>query len=757
MSRTLRPSLCAIALITTTACGGEDPVRAPERADTGGAHLRHDPWSAHPMVRLRHSLPEGVHFDEVIQEEGEDWQSGPWQRLHVLPSAPTPPQSPGFSASPANVAAAVDEAYAAAPDAERRLLITLRTERPWDEASVTHRVERGLFSGEITDEASYEEVRASALEERADLARVTIDDWVAARPAWASRLVDRGERTPWIAVLADANDLAELRLDPEIVAIDLDAEGVHADATATGYSTAMRVNPYYVLGFEGYQLTSNVAMIETNPPWDGHPAYRFASSTTSRVITFDCRTSFGACTINAPLSFTDDHATAVVGVLLGDNTRSQHAELLNGFRAQFPFESNAQYAAARAAAQRDRSGVARRAGMYAFGTGSTLVSSRMGKAYDTMRGQAKAVPIVNISTSLDLKHLDGSPNPSCSPTTAASKHVNAFYEDGGLTFKSAGNWGDPRSYLDNDRPVPACTVGDPGAALSAMAVGGVDDAYTNTTSPTIARSTGSSYSDPAGRALVKLVSYYRLEAPFRKVGPYGWDTQSYGPAPDDQEELEPNLPPDDYRAREAWRGTSFSAPAVAAAAAVFRGWYVDTLSSFIDEPGMLAASLLHMGDRHQTGGAYLNQGFDPNLGAGLLELELYDSAHQPAHWGRAYSKQCVGSFASVFHDVNNGNPIEGDITDLEATLWWYDVDHDTGGALSNLNLYLWRKNSAGVWQIMRSSTSTQNNMERVHWQPHPLDWDRVYRWEIRPSGTVAADHICTTGTRAYLAQSRKGL
>ena len=48
-------------------------------------------------------------------------------------------------------------------------------------------------------------------------------------------------------------------------------------------------------------------------------------------------------------------------------------------------------------------------------------------------------------------------------------------------------------------------------------------------------------------------------------------------------------------------------------------------------------------------------------------------------------------------------------------------------------------------------------LERIHGQPSPTDTRRVYRWEIRPVGTVAADHICSTGTRAFMAQTRKGL
>jgi hypothetical protein len=706
------------------------------------------------MTRLRATLPSGARFDDVIQEQGVDWRTGPWQHLSIAPSPATPPLAPAVAPGSAPLVAPSVDAAAGVTDATSlRLLLALRTDRAWDESSATYQVERALFDGRVLDSGSYETVRRAALDARAAKARSLIDAWLADHPDLAAHVFDRGDSTPWLSVEVRPETLDALREDPAIAAIDLDDGAGEPEAQGRGWPIALQATDFHDSGYEGASSTSRVGLIEQALPWSGHPAFKPGATGTSRVTAFDCRTSLGQCPLNTSSSFEEEHPTGVAGLLLGDNTRDQHPEFIAGFRARYPGESLAQYEAAKVLAKQDRSGLARAAKLVAFGYGDSFKASRIGKAYDTMRAQSYAVPIVNLSFGLDADRSDGTPNPSCDPTTATSRHLNAYYEDGGLSFKSAGNDGRESKYTENGHPVPACTVTDPGAALSAIAVGSVEDAYTNATNPGIDRAASSAFSDPNGRAVVKLMAYKDLESPFRKYGVEGWDTRSYGTAPDDQEAS--GADPDDYNASTHWAGTSLSSPAVAGAAAVFRAWYLDTRSSFIDDPGMLAANLLHMGDRHQPGGAYLNTGFDDALGAGFLRLRRYESGYVPSPWGWGETKACV-STASIFRDVNLGNPIETDVASLDATLWWHDVDHDTGGALTNLDLHLWRLSTTGVWQLVRSSTSTKNNMERIHWEPSPTDNRRVYRWEIRPVGTVPAGHICGTGTRAFLVQTREG-
>ena len=81
-------------------------------------------------------------------------------------------------------------------------------------------------------------------------------------------------------------------------------------------------------------------------------------------------------------------------------------------------------------------------------------------------------------------------------------------------------------------------------------------------------------------------------------------------------------------------GTSFAAPVVAAAAAVFADWYLNSpIGSLIEDPGVLMAAMLMMGDRGSSSGSKrLEKGFDPLWGAGALRLRRFDDAGLDDPW-----------------------------------------------------------------------------------------------------------------------------
>jgi len=327
------------------------------------------------------------------------------------------------------------------------------------------------------------------------------------------------------------------------------------------------------------------------------------------------------------------------------------------------------------------------------------------------------------------------------------KLVNTYYEDGGLFFKSAGNWGDPLTYATEGYAVPACTVGEPGGALSAMTIGGVDGAYPI---GSVLRAKSSSYSDPSGRALVKLAAPRNLQYPYRKFGPVAWNTAHYGPSDEDPQ----GVLTESYEEQYSWGGTSFSAPAAAAAAAVYRDWYVNEASTFIDDPGMLAAALLLMGDRYAGDGSRLDSGFDSELGAGFLKLETSTPADPTAITASSYHKLCLASRWETHVVHGSSTVLQLSPTELNAALWWYDIDHDQGGPLTNYDLSLVRKTATSETTV-RTSRSTQNNMERIHYNLPVGDSWSYYYWRVDPVGSIPADHICASSTRVYLAQNRK--
>ncbi|MBN2801320.1 MAG: hypothetical protein JXX28_19420, partial [Deltaproteobacteria bacterium] len=104
---------------------------------------------------------------------------------------------------------------------------------------------------------------------------------------------------------------------------------------------------------------------------------------------------------------------------------------------------------------------------------------------------------------------------------------------------------------------------------------------------------------------------------------------------------------------------------------------------------------------------------------------------------------------------NNSQAIDPSVSAIDGTLWWYDTDHDQGGALTNVDLYLRWWAPWGAWIDVASSESTEDNMERIHYEPGGLTAGGKFSWQLRPVGSVPADHICASGTRMYLVTSRE--
>jgi len=242
---------------------------------------------------------------------------------------------------------------------------------------------------------------------------------------------------------------------------------------------------------------------------------------------------------------------------------------------------------------------------------------------------------------------------------------------------------------------------------------------------------------------------YPAGSSLRSPGPVGWNTAHYGPSQEDPQ----GVLTETYEEQNRWGGTSFSAPEVAAAAAVYRDWYMNSWSSFIDEPGMLMASLLLMGDRYSGDGLQRNTGFDWELGAGFLKLDTSYPVGSSLTSATSLHKKCVSSRWET--PVVRG-PLTLQLlpTEINAVVSWYDVDYDEGGALTDYDLVLVRRTPTSE-SIVLSSCSRRNNMERVHYDLPTGDSIAYYVWRIDPMGAPASDHICSGSTRVYLAQDRR--
>ncbi|MBN2797623.1 MAG: S8 family serine peptidase, partial [Deltaproteobacteria bacterium] len=713
-----------------------------------------DPWVRHPMVQLRETLPAGTPFDEVIQIEGRDWRRGSYQELRTREveessAEPVPPSlgTVGLTEVDEGLEEALAEGMAVP------VVIWLRVDEAWDDASVTHRIEHGLFEGTIYDEPTWRQAREGALEDRPEVSRQVVEQWLAGRPSL--EVLERGGFTPSVTLWLNADQVALLRGDPVVVSMHLAESSGGEEAWGRQYLDELGMRDFHDSGYEGHSTADAVGMIEGSVPHPQHPGFARTTVASSRVHTYEC-TNLGfpaACEVDTRASIFGEHPTAVAGILMGDITRGQDDGLFEAWQqtSEAGWLPDADQVNVFDEHEVDRSGIASQSELYSYAiSGSFSSASAMVNALSHMRTLHRNIPVVNMSYHLEGNHpLNPSvPDPACSETHYADRAVNAFYEDGGLVFKSAGNAGNRLVYSSRGFPVPDCTVTRPGGALSSMTIAAVNDTYVSTDDPERRRAGDSSYSDPEGRSMVKLAAFRDRYAPYRIMGPGGWDTASYGPSPEDEGLGEDWAPMDDDLV-DHWGGTSFSAPAVAGSAMVLRRWMMTNGSAFVDEPGLLAAALLNMGDRYAGDGARLDEGFDAELGAGFLRAELFDSAHQTAPWGVEYAKGCLadGSTSAdvaALIPVNQGNRVELDVRHLQASLWWYDVDHDEGGALSDFDLYLEKRHPMfNVWYVVASSTSDRDNMERVHFaiQPGSADLGARYRWRIQTRGLVPRDHI----------------
>ena len=155
-------------------------------------------------------------------------------------------------------------------------------------------------------------------------------------------------------------------------------------------------------------------------------------------------------------------------------------------------------------------------------------------------------------------------------------------------------------------------------------------------------------------------------------------------------------------------GTSFAAPTVAAAAVDHVDFYKNNVSDLVDDPGVLHAQLLLMGDREGQSGN-ISSGFDSLWGAGRLKMRKLDTEGMdtPYGWGNGYT--CVDNGQTVTIAINDGNALSTDVNYLKAVIYWFDPRHEDGNSVSDVDLYL--KTTGGT--TLSNSLDYYDNKERV--------------------------------------------
>lgn len=448
--------------------------------------------------------------------------------------------------------------------------------------------------------------------------------------------------------------IASLAKLPELAGLELDSEHVpEADAghrmsipgdTISGreLEDLLQSYPFYL---DGYYGSAKLGYAEGlgNRTWIHHPGFEDATGNV-RVHPYDCLT--GVFCWASDYDPGDPHPTAAVSILAGDITRGQDPDwTLYTDRV-------------------DRSGVARTSHVYAanFTIGWDMSTVWLDHG-------------VRIGAIAESDYLA---DPDCEGKDGYSVTTNALYEAGIAVIKSAGNASHTSS--------TDCTVGAPASAIGVFAIaasnvdlsgGSVEEIYWRS-------ARGGTSTQGRGRNIIGVTGPSDVQNVYPN---HAW--------PQDGQGVE-------YHYGTYWGGadpgpssmnaTSAATPAVAGAAELFRQWYATERNSMINEPGLLYANLLLMGDRASGATTTVPQtsptniGYNNLWGAGQLRLRKYNAEglDNPARYGSG--KVCVGFTQMVDIDLTPSGPMDDDVDIIKAVAWWYDHRHDDLGGPDNDNL-----------------------------------------------------------------------
>lgn len=520
---------------------------------------------------------------------------------------------------------------------------------------IFEQVEQAIMQGRVVTRGDRDRVHAEAIAARqAAIARVQAPVVTAVERAGGVVLA-RGQSTHIVVARMPIAALRELAARSDVARIDLhtaDDDEVDGAHVIKGH----QIEQFVTAGYDGENVGNtydlSFAQVEGNGAHDDHLGFREGTGTATRIRgRYNCGL---LCTSTSAFASGDesDHASSVAGIIFGD--------LLDGQ------DSSVTTSTDRAA----RSGYAGEARGWLY-MGSSSV------AFDHIAGQSggTAPMVVNMSAGA------ASADPACEGRDTRSRAANEMFESGKILIKSAGNEDHP-STTD-------CTVTAPGSAIGALSIASLGSSSTGTettvrgASISSFSSRGGTSSEGGGRSIIDLAAYGYRQRLFDTAGGY---SRSGG-------------------------GTSYAAPTVTATALNFIDHYKHEYSDLIDNPGILAANLLLMGNRQTQTSSKALYGYDNLYGAGALRARRYDSAGMDAPWRYSNGWVCISDKESYVIGINDGLALSSDVDTFKAVLWWYDSRHESNGSVDDIDLRL--QTTAGT--TLRSSVSVDNK-ERVFYQ-----------------------------------------
>jgi hypothetical protein len=338
---------------------------------------------------------------------------------------------------------------------------------------------------------------------------------------------------------------------------------------------------------------------------------------------------------------------------------------------------------------------------------------------------AHSVKILNMSSSTNA-------DPLCLGADGTSRDWNAMYESGIALFNSTGNQG--QVVGNND-----CLVWSPGSAIGVFTVNAYTvDGATPSNEGLYSGSAQGGFFGPAAEGANRTI--------IDMLGPSDISLRAV-----DDSSLSPQ-----YRAEGGgdFCCTSSATPTIAGAAALFRDWYLAEKSSLIDDPGILYANLLLMGDGMMAfgSGLYDRIGYHSRYGAGIFRLRAFDGEglDGPAQW--MTGSVCVDDGEVVTVDLNQSAPLPSGVDYIKATTWTYDHDHDdvAGNGHDEFGLRL-RRLDSGTWSTAVTDDSADNK-HRVFYDGTDISSAEAWRLRIYGADVTSDNEGCgTDSNRVFYA------
>jgi hypothetical protein len=156
-----------------------------------------------------------------------------------------------------------------------------------------------------------------------------------------------------------------------------------------------------------------------------------------------------------------------------------------------------------------------------------------------------------------------------------------------------------------------------------------------------------------------------------------------------------------------------------AAAVAFVDHYKRNFSNLIDNPGLLFANLLLMGDRAAlVGGATTKiwTGFDSTFGGGRIKMRRFDDVGMGSPWGYLTGVECITAGETLQYHFTTSGQLPAGVDTVKFVTWWYDRRHELSdqNSIANIDLELWEIDAMGNKLVkLAESKSSTDDKERI--------------------------------------------